>query len=77
MPRVINTYITMLHGQLVEVKVYSPGKTRNIDKEDITIGVQDIENIDLADDCNSKDLTEIFEEIDRYVEDSREEEEGS
>lgn len=75
MPRLIKIYSTVLHGQEVEVKVYSPGKTRTMSEEVETDEEVQEEIQQVSDDPAEKDLTEILKEIERYVEEQESKEE--
>ena len=67
-PRLINTYKAIIHGQEVEVKVYSPGKSRPVAEEPEGLEMDEIESEGVKDELEDKDLTEIFKEIEKYVE---------
>lgn len=68
MPQLIKTYKTILYGQEVEVNVYAPGKSRRV-SEDIDADEVITEITEDSADPTGKDLTELLEQIETFLED--------
>ena len=65
-PQVIRTYWTVLHGQEVEVRVFSEGGT--LEFEDDYSEEEQIEEItQQLPDATGRDLTKILKDIELYV----------
>jgi hypothetical protein len=73
-PQLIKVYKAIIHSQEVNVKVYSPGQSRTVAEEPKGVESDEIEIDGVRDELEDKDLTEIFKELEKYVEEEKEEE---